>query len=804
MKKFAICLALFATLFFVVSCGGGSKNDDKTDSGDSGETVTDGDTADTEPAGDSEPSDTTADDGDATDSAPDGGDSTDSTPDEEVVTAPCDPNPCLNIAGSNGSCTEKDGAYECECLKNYTWKDNDCVGDSKKTPCANLPENAVWNSASEITQTWDGSMWEPSRFGIYDEEASTTECRFKCKEKYKWDGAKCAVFIPECSSENADKTCKDYKTGYIWSAKSPTKIGHDDIVPYCQELTTDDLSWKTPNIDELRTIIKNCDKTEFEGSCPVSVENWNKEIYDPVSNVDCQGCSPVEGTEYSIFGHKIGDPSEFYWSSTQALQDSYMYWIVFFADTGFGRIGTDFDANSIRCLGSGKCPEHYELNGNFECVPATRVVKCEGLPENAVGDPTLNGGSNIMQTWDEESGKWLPESTQFKYCSNYNPYECCFRCSEANYSYNEATKKCEQMTRTVKCEGLPANAEWNTASEIVQTQWSDGTWLPSSIGVYDTSSSTTNCRYKCKNGFWWNGDKCESKTRTVKCEGLPANAEWNTAEEIKQERNDSGWWTPSNEGVYNETASTKECRFKCKKNYGWNGSGCGENTRTVKCSNLPENAEWWNPVSEITQTQDVETGQWLPSNKAVYSDYESTIKCRFKCKSGGFSWDGSSCSKPECNSPNFQNQLIRDTCYDSTSDLSWSKMVSRTWDGAVEYCNELVEWGYDDWRLPNISELRTLIQNCSGTITGGSCDVIDTGNPLTSCLEDSCWRKSACKACPVDNTGIYSKLGDVGYFWSSSSLTNDKSRVWFASFYSGAINDFTKNSSQYFIVRCVR
>ena len=40
MKNFFVSFALFAALIFVVSCGGGSKNNDSSDTTDSGETVT--------------------------------------------------------------------------------------------------------------------------------------------------------------------------------------------------------------------------------------------------------------------------------------------------------------------------------------------------------------------------------------------------------------------------------------------------------------------------------------------------------------------------------------------------------------------------------------------------------------------------------------------------------------------------------------------------------------------------------------------------------------------------------------------
>jgi hypothetical protein len=95
------------------------------------------------------------------------------------------------------------------------------------------------------------------------------------------------------------------------------------------------------------------------------------------------------------------------------------------------------------------------------------------------------------------------------------------------------------------------------------------------------------------------------------------------------------------------------------------------------------------------------------------------------------------------------------------SDASREKM---SLNDAKLYCENLKEGGFDDWRLPNIDELRSLVKNCKDTIAGGTCQITD------KCKTDSCFAGALSKSdcwCPK-NQAQYSKLGDKGTFWSDS------------------------------------
>ena len=121
------------------------------------------------------------------------------------------------------------------------------------------------------------------------------------------------------------------------------------------------------------------------------------------------------------------------------------------------------------------------------------------------------------------------------------------------------------------------------------------------------------------------------------------------------------------------------------------------------------------------------------------------------------------------------------------------------WKSAVKYCENLNEGGHSDWRLPDIDELRTLVQNCQGTGTGGTCKASAKNN----CLSDNCWKESDCAGCSKSSSTIYSELGDKGWLWSSSVRSDSPDRVWGINFDSAVVGRKLNKAHKYH-VRCAR
>ena len=89
-------------------------------------------------------------------------------------------------------------------------------------------------------------------------------------------------------------------------------------------------------------------------------------------------------------------------------------------------------------------------------------------------------------------------------------------------------------------------------------------------------------------------------------------------------------------------------------------------------------------------------------------------------------------------------------------------------DTAIMYCEDLNLSGYEDWRLPNIKELLSIVDK-------------SRYNPAVK--------------------SVFQNISS-GYYWSSSTRTNFSNSAWYVYFGSGGSDDDGKDDSLY--VRCVR
>ena len=111
------------------------------------------------------------------------------------------------------------------------------------------------------------------------------------------------------------------------------------------------------------------------------------------------------------------------------------------------------------------------------------------------------------------------------------------------------------------------------------------------------------------------------------------------------------------------------------------------------------------------------------------------------------------------------------TVTDQGSGLMWQQSddsVARSWQGSLDYCNGLTLAGHNDWRLPNIKELESIVD---ATRSNPSVDPVFTGT-------------------------------SASYNWSSTSDAYGPEGAWIVYFDYGYVHHYNKTSNYY--VRCVR
>jgi uncharacterized protein (TIGR02145 family) len=147
-----------------------------------------------------------------------------------------------------------------------------------------------------------------------------------------------------------------------------------------------------------------------------------------------------------------------------------------------------------------------------------------------------------------------------------------------------------------------------------------------------------------------------------------------------------------------------------------------------------------------------------------------------------------------------------DVCIDQLSGLTWQNddgcCDRYSWEEAKDYCQNLVLGGYDDWHLPSIDELRSLIRGCSQIETGGSCSITDECSNNFDCWDASCIGCTDIPGPGPDGQFWPAVLGGDGHndaSWSSTKSSDNF--AWYVHFDLGYVN---MNVSELFVVRPVR
>ena len=638
----------------------------------------------------------------------------------------------------------------------------------------------------------------------------------RCEDGYFWNGEKCTV-LPDCSSSSGTP-CKDSSSGLTWSARASNTMSWSSAKSYCENYSEGGLGeWYLPTISELRTLLINADRVK--DNCQVSEMNnclssscWSCSTCTQTGIQSSSGTSCYSNSTSYDDGRysKFGETGKF-WSSSSMSSSS--AWDVDFGSGNVMYDSTSFNYNNnsynnydVRCVR--RCEDGYFWNG-LACVNP-----CKACVNSANSTKVCSATSLNDYTCDCEEGYfWNGEA-----CIA-NP------CQADSCIMDHAINNCQPRTETTFECVCEENYFWN-GSSCTATPCDPNPCLSVANSTQECSvSGGATYKCECTSDYYWDGTLCGTvQTRTAACTGLISNTEWNTVSEIIQKWDDYlGTWVPTSNGSYNQNPSTNQCRFKCIENYFWNGSKC-VTPCVVDLSFFSYNPCGQGTCTAINITEyscecdenyffDSDSGECVNPCDTCSTDSNSTGECSAtsltdfscECKTGS-TWNESESkclvdpdNLPEC------SPTSATPCYDSTSHLTWSKKsdTTYTWSHAVTYCDNLTEGGYSDWRLPNINELRTLIQNCSATqfpqIGEESCGIT---HPDHLSYNDD-WN-SACNGCTYDenNPGQYSKFGDTGWFLSSSTRSDISHSAWYVLFDSGGVrygSEYGGNN-----VRCVR
>ncbi len=130
--------------------------------------------------------------------------------------------------------------------------------------------------------------------------------------------------------------------------------------------------------------------------------------------------------------------------------------------------------------------------------------------------------------------------------------------------------------------------------------------------------------------------------------------------------------------------------------------------------------------------------------------------------------------------------IIDDLMWENVADPDKHRM---SWYDAMEYAKNLRLGGYDDWRLPTIEELRTVVRKCGGiNVTFG-----DDG--FEAVIDKNLANESYLENCQTK--GFFPE-----FYWSSTSIVGYEDHAWDVSFHYGYNYSFNKSGPRY--VRCVR
>ena len=216
-------------------------------------------------------------------------------------------------------------------------------------------------------------------------------------------------------------------------------------------------------------------------------------------------------------------------------------------------------------------------------------------------------------------------------------------------------------------------------------------------------------------------------------------------------------------------------------------------------SEVSESASYWTSTSYSGAPANAFYVDFSTASSAINYKGKGTYKFKVLCvRNANASNEPEGSEEPECSETTATDET---PC--KNGSLLWSNRSECHSSSIIngECCKDLNDnnyGGYDTWRVPTITELRT-VTTCSYTKTGGDCGVNDPDHLSSEYdwVEDLCFDKCS-------GSSIFSDDDSSYIYWSSSKESDMSSDILYyyytMNLYEGSIN-FDKSANHY--VRCV-
>ncbi len=572
-----------------------------------------------------------------------------------------------------------------------------------------------------------------------------------------------------CEDVNGDSLCSDSESDLRWAQPiSEQRYNWQAAIDYCEQFSyggRDD--WRLPTISELRSMVRDCDHTATGGECGITDGCLTASC---LSN-DCSGCSA--GRCY--WDEALGSDCEIdLWSASEVTDAPTTAWFIGFYSAGLNSNPKESELR-VRCVvGESSTPD------GDDDTPADGDTGDGDVPDGDASDGDITDGDNVdgdssdgdapdgdSVDGDVPDGDSDPDSSATMHCQG-----------------TISERVCEDLATGYVWQDPPAETERSFAqaqSYCENLSWNgyDDWCLPT---ISQLRSLIVNCSETESGGACGVHDACLADTcfDSGDCDGCTAGTGSCYWDEALQGGCNENTWSDSEVSTTNENAwfvgfyagainsSSKDSAFlaRCMRCLAADGDQDAE---------LPPDGDGELPGDDDLPAPDGDLDADLMELE------EEAMQSSMSCT----------------------GVPSERACTDANTNLTWQDptlAATRGFSSAQSYCNTLSWAGFSDWRLPSLTELRSLIRDCSNTESAGACNVRD------GCLADTCMN-SACEGCDDSQNHCYwdpMLLGGCNdNTWSNSEVNTTTENAWFVGFYAGAI-DSDKKDEALSQVRCVR